>query len=106
MSCQDRLRRNVRNTQTRVLQVSAPGFDGSVVAMYPGFGERQAETCCAWGGVDIIYPFPLVNITSPTAVSSMEFWSTPNRTDEYGLHLKLGYSQKVCATTDLCISIS
>lgn len=106
MSCQDRLRRNVRNTQTRVLQVSAPGFDGSVVAMYPGFGEKQAETCCAWGGVDIIYPFPLVNITSPTAVSSMEFWSTPNRTDEYGLHLKLGYSQKVCATTDLCISIS
>jgi hypothetical protein len=106
VSCQDRLRRNVRNTQTRVLQVSAPGFDGSVVAMYPGFGERQAETCCAWGGVDIIYPFPLVNITSPTAVSSMEFWSTPNRTDEYGLHLKLGYSQKVCATTDLCISIS
>jgi hypothetical protein len=106
VSCQDRLRRNVRNTQTRVLQVSAPGFDGSVVAMYPGFGEKQAETCCAWGGVDIIYPFPLVNITSPTAVSSMEFWSTPNRTDEYGLHLKLGYSQKVCATTDLCISIS
>jgi hypothetical protein len=89
-----------------VLQVSAPGFDGSIVAMYPGFGEKQAETCCAWGGVDIIYPFPLVNITSPTAVSSMEFWSTPNRTDEYGLHLKLGYSQKVCATTDLCISIS
>jgi hypothetical protein len=65
--------------------------------MYPDFTAEHAEGCCAWGGVDIIYPFPLVNATSATATSSMDYWSSPNRTDEYGLHLKLGYSQKVWA---------
>ena len=47
----------------------------SVVGMYPGFTAEEAESCCAWGGVDIIYPFPLVNITSPTAVSSSAYSS-------------------------------
>eukprot|EP01052_Picozoa_sp_SAG31_P011322 SAG31_NODE_638_length_13329_cov_13.538095_17_plen_903_part_00 len=65
-----------------------------VVGMYPGFTVADAETCCAWGAVDIIYPFPLVNATSKTAIDSMRFWASPNRTDRFGLHLKLGYSQK------------
>ena len=45
----------------------------------------------------IIYPFPLVNATSQSAIDSMAFWSSPSRTDPFGLHLKLGYSKKCWA---------
>ena len=48
-----------------------------------------------WGS--IIYPFPLVNATSQSAIDSMAFWSSPSRTDPFGLHLKLGYSKKCWA---------
>ena len=51
----------------------------------------------AWGGVDVIYPFPLVGPSTPLAHDSMAYWSSPNRTDAFGLHLKLGYSQKAWA---------
>lgn len=68
-----------------------------VVGMYPGMDAEEAAACCAWGGVDIIYPFPLVNASSDTARASMAYWSSPNRTDAFGLHLRLGYSQKAWA---------
>jgi hypothetical protein len=109
----------LRNVTANSVRISADY--PSVVGMYPGFTPETAAGCCAWGGVDIIYPFPLVNVSSQTAVrlptmfhcpltcrwmtrhslamvsqvSSMEFWSSPARTDKYGLHLKLGYSEKV-----------
>lgn len=65
--------------------------------MYPNFTAEEADACCSWGGVDIIYPFPLVNSSGVSARESMEFWSSPGRTDEFGLHLKLGYSRKAWA---------
>jgi len=51
----------------------------------------------AWFWCSIIYPFPLVNATSQSAIDSMAFWSSPSRTDPFGLHLKLGYSKKCWA---------
>ena len=53
------------------------------------------DTAWFWGS--IIYPFPLVNATSQSAIDSMAFWSSPSRTDPFGLHLKLGYSKKCWA---------
>eukprot|EP01043_Picozoa_sp_COSAG02_P045398 COSAG02_NODE_4145_length_5717_cov_40.762193_5_plen_184_part_00 len=83
----------LRNVSANTVKLSA--VYPSVVGMYPGFNVEEAKGCCAWGGVDIIYPFALVNASSQTAMSSMDFWSSPSRTDKFGLHLKLGYSEKV-----------
>ena len=41
-----------------------------------------------------MYPFPLLNASSAAAVHSVAYWSSPQRTDAFGLHTKLGYSQQ------------
>ena len=58
---------------------------------------RVISRCLTWFWGSIIYPFPLVNATSQSAIDSMAFWSSPSRTDPFGLHLKLGYSKKCWA---------
>ena len=64
-----------------------------VIPMYPGqttAGMEQSN----WGAVDLVYPFPLIAFNSSHAAASTALWSSPERTDAYGLHLKLGYSKK------------
>jgi hypothetical protein len=72
--------------------LSVDGYS-PVIPLLAGQKAAQYESA-NWGAVDTIHPFPLIAANDSKAVASMALWSSPARTDTYGLHLKQGYSTK------------